>query len=580
MTHRFPSAFVTLCCAVALAGAVAGGDARAEPVPDDGWGIPPLIESLSDPDTAVRKRASDRLIAIGTPARPQVLEAAKSDDPERRAQAAAILKQMPWEAREDPPEVRAALERYGPATDSGKIVILRRLDEMDAVGALLRLLNEEPSDRLRWSVVMTLWDDRSAKSHKLLREMVPAENDPPALTLAGRVWFDADKAKALAFLRRAIDAEAARPSDDSGLLAFAYDQLVASAIERHAYDEAAELLRRQVPRDLSRRRRSRRATDGTSPSLAKLLALHEYFGPLEKFEWDRRTWPVGGIAGEVDPVAPDVAERVTRLFARLGVAPPVPLRITAELEADDRYAASAFLVRHELSDAAEAELRLALAARKPRQDRDQWEANLLFLLAQITGARDEDDATAELLQRALTIKNRNQFQITGRAGDDDVWAELHWRRARAAQKRGDVAAAEQDLKNLKQFTPSNTDTAIGIVNWLKETNRPAQARDLFDRIYEAAKIRLDASPAKAGPRNDLAWLCARTGERLKEARDMAQAAVDEMPDNGAFLDTLAEATYRLGDRDKAIELELRAMQLSPDKKFMTEQLERFRAGKP
>ena len=67
-------------------------------------------------------------------------------------------------------------------------------------------------------------------------------------------------------------------------------------------------------------------------------------------------------------------------------------------------------------------------------------------------------------------------------------------------------------------------------------------------------------------------------QRFTEALELARSAVQETPDNAAFLDTLAEASYRAGLRDDAIKLEQRALELTPDMKFMHEQLARFKAG--
>ena len=62
---------------------------------------------------------------------------------------------------------------------------------------------------------------------------------------------------------------------------------------------------------------------------------------------------------------------------------------------------------------------------------------------------------------------------------------------------------------------------------------------------------------------------------LKEA---AKKAVELEPEDSNILDTLAEVCFRLGDRDKAIEIETRAIELAPDDAYLKEQLERFRMG--
>ena len=107
-----------------------------------------------------------------------------------------------------------------------------------------------------------------------------------------------------------------------------------------------------------------------------------------------------------------------------------------------------------------------------------------------------------------------------------------------------------------------------------------QARKLFTRVYDAALSHLNESPGHPTLQNDLAWLCARCGENLDKAVEYAEAAVKDAPNIAAFLDTLAEVKYRTGKKDEAIKLETRALEITPDAKFMKEQVARFNAGRP
>jgi len=61
---------------------------------------------------------------------------------------------------------------------------------------------------------------------------------------------------------------------------------------------------------------------------------------------------------------------------------------------------------------------------------------------------------------------------------------------------------------------------------------------------------------------------------------LAAAAVATAPDTAAYIDTLAEANYRKGNRDEAVRLETRALSLTPENDFMRQQLQRYKAGKP
>src|SRR3954469_4412864 len=72
-----------------------------------------LIEDLGSADPRVRERATKALTAQGRPARPQLMEARRSESPEVRLRATALLLALPWDPPGDPPAVRSVLNGYG-----------------------------------------------------------------------------------------------------------------------------------------------------------------------------------------------------------------------------------------------------------------------------------------------------------------------------------------------------------------------------------------------------------------------------------------------------------------------------------
>jgi tetratricopeptide (TPR) repeat protein len=352
--------------------------------------------------------------------------------------------------------------------------------------------------------------------------------------------------------------------------------LTDDCVSRGDVEGAAAVLRRQVPRDDLPHNAYRPGYGQNEPhALAKLMALHTYFGPLRDYRQDIAAWGQGHV------VAVPLNLQIAQLLGAFGSAPPLPWQ-PRELSGEQHLAAGAFLLRNKLHFAAESELHKALAA--PAKDNAYLvEANALFALGQSTGERDDDEVAAAYLERAMQIKRTRDlaFGAPSRRADDDWWAEIHWRRARAAQARGDNAAAAASLKNLLQLLPTNSDLTISVINWLKESNHPAEAKVMFAKVHIQSTAKLDAAPdeEKAGMKNDLAWLCARVSERLDEAVKLASEAVAAQPENAAFLDTLGEACFRAGKVDEAIAHETRALELEPDNTFMKQQIERFRAGR-
>jgi uncharacterized Ntn-hydrolase superfamily protein len=101
-----------------------------------------------------------------------------------------------------------------------------------------------------------------------------------------------------------------------------------------------------------------------------------------------------------------------------------------------------------------------------------------------------------------------------------------------------------------------------------------------DRVGQALGRALGRTDNDASTLNGLAWVCATNGVHLEEALAAAQRAADLEPKSAEILDTLAEVHYRLGQKEKAIEVETRALALSPDDEYLKGQLARFRSGRP
>jgi len=155
-------------------------------------------------------------------------------------------------------------------------------------------------------------------------------------------------------------------------------------------------------------------------------------------------------------------------------------------------------------------------------------------------------------------------------------AEMHWRYLRAARAKKDANSITAHLKELARLMPDNSDIAVDAVPLLRERNRTDDARRLFDSAYATAKSALARSPDDPLRMNQVAWLCARCGERLDEAKRLIDAVLARDGDNPGYLDTAAEVEFQLGHVDEAIRLETRALELRPADPFMTEQLNRFR----
>src|SRR5439155_11744308 len=124
---------------------------------------------------------------------------------------------------------------------------------------------------------------------------------------------------------------------------------------------------------------------------------------------------------------------------------------------------------------------------------------------------------------------------------------------------------------------ASVDVDIDLTRALKSLGRHDDAAKVFAQAYPKLREALDARPRDAETLNNLAWLCARSGEHTAEAYGWATEAIRLAPGNAAYLDTAAEAAAAAGKWDEAVRREAMAVQLQPGDQFMARQLERVRA---
>ena len=100
-----------------------------------------------------------------------------------------------------------------------------------------------------------------------------------------------------------------------------------------------------------------------------------------------------------------------------------------------------------------------------------------------------------------------------------------------------------------------------------------------ERVGEALNRALESGVNDASNLNGLAWVCATNDIFLPEALTAAERAVALEPKEAGILDTLAEVHYRMGNVERAIEVETKAVTLEPNDNYLKEQIARFKSGK-
>ena len=135
--------------------------------------------------------------------------------------------------------------------------------------------------------------------------------------------------------------------------------------------------------------------------------------------------------------------------------------------------------------------------------------------------------------------------------------------------------AGREIELVLAATPTDTQLVQDLVPLLEQAGRQPQADALFGIVFTAISDQLQRYPQSALLHNNLAWVSARCHRRLDNALQHALRAVELDPDNAAYLDTLAEAHFRLGDRDAAVRHSRRAVQRRPQDATLQKQLRRF-----
>ena len=188
----------------------------------------------------------------------------------------------PGHLPDDPPAVRDVLSRYGTADISIRRQVIDNLAAIEnqaGLPALLRLLKEDPSPAVRWTIVARLREMDEGPQLARLRTIQPSD-DSPMLALCGYARLAVDPWDAQRLLQRCADLEFATPSDDDGEFDDVVTTLTQLACRQKQFELAAQLRRKQFARG------SQSDEAGVSIALLELFALHGQYGPLPGLQDD------------------------------------------------------------------------------------------------------------------------------------------------------------------------------------------------------------------------------------------------------------------------------------------------------
>lgn len=546
-----------------------------------------LVRSLADPDPSGRAAAERNIRELAAdpakaPAvRQALIEASRDGGPAVSTSAARVLLSLPWDLPTDPAGIRSQLAAYSKVAEVGRMGLIRQMAQKPgeiAWPTLLRLLGEEPSEEVCW-VIASQFHARSVPrtgiapkrpdsvdfvASDALIEMVRQKLADPgdrgsALIMAARAWESKDRDKSLQFYQRAIDAEQQHATQDHNELDEAYDILAMNAIGQRQFDRAADILRMQCNR-LS----ATPNPEDLSP-IFSLFILHSRYGPVQGFAGDLQSY--AAYTG-----SPEVLYALSRIYSRAGRAMESlslsQAAAAAGFDVEGRYLRMLWLMQLNWSDYARQEASAILSTTEP--DLARMRSDVELRIAHLAADEDNFPAALDHVQAAIKLDG-SELTNSGKA-------QIAFLKAKIAQQQKDDAALKQNLADLVELNPQNYDLVIKSTPLLKSIGRESDAVRLFNERFETEKKNLEGR-SDAEDLNNIAWLCSRCDQRLPEALEYAKRAVAIDPDNAAYIDTLADVHFQLGQVEEAIRLESRALLFRPEDAFMYKQLERFKAGR-
>ncbi len=280
-----------------------------------------------------------------------------------------------------------------------------------------------------------------------------------------------------------------------------------------------------------------------SKSLNQLYLLY-----LDRHDWPRM------IRTFSDVVKQDSANGRARLFLAEGYfyndQPELAKQTLKPLLNDRDFQAQA----HQLMGRIAATERSFAEARRHFREftrLEPWNARGWEFLAVLYYQDQKYDSCAAVLEEAFvkTTKDAGLLSLYGNA----------------LNQMGRLEEAVPPLEEAAQINPGDLNTIVTLAIVYDNLKRFSE----LDSLYETA---LNRFPGNALLLNNYSYSLSERAVRLQEALAMAEKAVAQEPQNGAFLDTIGWIYFQLGDTAKALEYIKKAVSLREDSPEVLEHL--------
>ena len=142
--------------------------------------------------------------------------------------------------------------------------------------------------------------------------------------------------------------------------------------------------------------------------------------------------------------------------------------------------------------------------------------------------------------------------------------------------------ALEHLERARELAPNAAGIYGSLGDAYTKLGDEAKAREAFDRCETLYRELIERRPGYPMFYNNLAWFYVTHDMKLDEALKLSRTSVEMAPDSDAYLDTLAEIYFRMGETDKALEWINKVLELDPTPRhliYFEQQRDKFEKAK-
>ncbi len=149
-------------------------------------------------------------------------------------------------------------------------------------------------------------------------------------------------------------------------------------------------------------------------------------------------------------------------------------------------------------------------------------------------------------------------------------------RALASVAAGKIDEALKEANAGLETVPGNLRLASYMVPDLDKLGKKNEANAIYRKVHDIWEKVCTDYPGSGHAHNTIAFFMAGCGRDLDAALKHAIKATELEPKNAAYIDTLAEVRFRKGERDAALALMKKCLEIDPKRIYFQKQLVRFK----